>query len=170
MSNTDMRKELADLEKMTANDLRAKYRQLFGDGSRSGNRQWLLRRCAWRVQALAEGGLSERARQRAVEIANDADVRFIPPCTVVPDKNMPRQTKTADIKSDDRLPMVNTVLTRKFKGRVHTVTVLPNGFEYDGQIYKSLTAVAQVITGSQWNGYHFFKKSLLHTKQLRETA
>ncbi|NIA07156.1 MAG: DUF2924 domain-containing protein [Actinobacteria bacterium] len=170
MSKTNMRKELADLQKMAAKDLRAKYRELFGDDSRSGNRQWLFRRCVWRLQALAEGGLSDRARQRAMEIANDADVRSIPPRPVVPDKTMLQQTRPTDIKADDRLPMVNTVLTRKFKRRVHTVTVLPNGFEYDGQIYKSLTAVAKIITGSHWNGYHFFKKSLLHTKQLRETA
>ena len=170
MNKTDMRKELADLEKMTARDLRARYRELFGDDSRSGNRRWLFRRCAWRLQALAEGGLSDRARQRAVEIANDADVRFIPPRPVVPDETKPRHTRPTDIKPDDRLPMVNTVLTRKFKRRVHTVTVLPNGFEYNGDIYKSLTAVAEAITGSHWNGYHFFKESLLHTKQLRETA
>lgn len=53
--------------------LRAKYRELFGEDSRSMNRQFLFRRVAWRLQVLAEGDLSERARRRALEIANDAD-------------------------------------------------------------------------------------------------
>ena len=55
MSGTDLRKELAALELMTPGRLREKYRELFGDESRSKNRQWLYRRCAWRVQELAYG-------------------------------------------------------------------------------------------------------------------
>jgi hypothetical protein len=51
MSEEDLRRELAALEKMTAKELRGKYRELFGDESRTGNRQWLFRRCAWRLQA-----------------------------------------------------------------------------------------------------------------------
>ncbi len=56
MSEMNIRKELAVLERMTPGELREKYRELFGDESRSGNRQWLYRRCAWRLQALAQGG------------------------------------------------------------------------------------------------------------------
>jgi hypothetical protein len=43
------------------------------------NKSWLIKRIAWRLQALAEGDLSERARQRAKELANDADLRLSPP-------------------------------------------------------------------------------------------
>ena len=165
MTKTDVGKELAALEKMTTGQLRARYRALLGDEARSWNRQWLFRRCAWRVQALAEGGLSERARQRAMEIANDADVRFIAPRTVAPDKGNPQQAVHTDLKPDDRLPMGSAIIRRPFKGRMHVVTVLPNGFEYDGEHYHSLSAVAYAITGSHWNGYHFFRKALLHAKQ-----
>ncbi len=52
-----------------------------------------------------------------------------------------------------------TLLTRVFRGREYHVRVLPNGFEYDGEAYRSLSAVAHAITGSHWNGYHFFHKS-----------
>ena len=169
MSSIPVEKELAALEKMTTGQLRAKYRDLFGDEARSSNRRWLFRRCAWRVQALAEGGLPERARQRAMEIANDADVRFIPPRPVVPDESKPRRAVPTDLKPDDRLPMGSAVLTRPFKGRLHIVTVTPNGFEYDGDLYRSLSAVAHAITGSHWNGYHFFRDALLHAKQAEET-
>ena len=170
MSERDLRRELAALEKMSAGEFRGKYRELFGDESRAGNRQWLFRRCAWRLQARAEGGLSERARRRAMKIADDADVRFIPPRQVAPDGKKPRQVHATDINPDNRLPMAGTAVTRVFKGRRHAVIVHPNGFEYDGEFYKSLTAVAHAITGSHWNGYDFFKKALANAKQRRRTG
>jgi hypothetical protein len=72
--NAAVLKEIEELRSLTVNGLRAKYRQAFGEDSRSGNKDSLHRRIAWRLQANAEGGLSERARQRALEIANDADM------------------------------------------------------------------------------------------------
>lgn len=167
-----IQRELAALQRMTPRQLRQRYRELYGDEARSGNRLWLLRRCAWRLQALVEGDMLERAkrvRQRALAIANDADLRKIPLRVAVPAEGLPRQVSTTSLKPDDRLPMAYTVLTRDFKGRRYEVTVLPNGFEYDGEIYQSLSAVAHAITGSHWNGYHFFKRSLLNAEKLQET-
>jgi len=76
-----MRKEIEALSRMTVKQLRQKHREVFGEESRSFNKQFLYRRSAWRVQALAEGGLSERAHRRALEIANDADLRIMAPRT-----------------------------------------------------------------------------------------
>ena len=156
----DVPQTLADMRKMTAKQLRQMYAELFGEQSRSNNRQWLFRRCAWRLQALAEGGLSERTRQRAKELARDVDIRLHPP------KDMPPLDRPADVQcsagkyirrnNDDRLPMPGTKLKRKYKGHIHEVEVLGRGFAYEGQIYKSLTAVARAITGSHWNGFLFF--------------
>jgi hypothetical protein len=170
MSDNTIRKDLAALQKMTPTQLRQRYRELYGDEARSGNRLWLLRRCGWRMQALAEGDMTERlkrVRERALVMADDADVRVIPPRTPVPGTDMPRHVTATDLKSDVRLPMARTVMTREFKGRRYGVTVLPNGFEYDGEIYQSLSAVAHAITGSHWNGYHFFKKALLSAMKLQ---
>jgi hypothetical protein len=64
-----MRKEIEVLSRMTVSQLRQKYLEVFGEESRSNHRQFLFRRIAWRIQALAEGGLSERARRRALEIS-----------------------------------------------------------------------------------------------------
>ena len=64
---------------MTVGKLKDKYREVFGEDSRSNHKQFLFRRVAWRIQANAEGGLSERARRRALEIANDADLRIRAP-------------------------------------------------------------------------------------------
>ena len=154
----DMKKEILILRRMTATELRARFRELFGEDSRSGNREWLFRRCAWRVQALAEGGLSERARQRAKELVREADIRLRPP----KDIDMPPATGVATavgrvaMNRDARLPMPGATLRRTFKGSEHIVSVLPNGFEYDGEFYRSLSAVAFAISGCHWNGYHFF--------------
>ena len=69
---------VAALGRMTAAQLRQKYLEVFGEPSRSGNMDFLFKRVAWRVQSLAEGGLSERARRRAEELARDADIRDDP--------------------------------------------------------------------------------------------
>ena len=68
-------KEVAAMKRMTVNELRAKYAEVFGEETNARHKEWLVRRIAWRMQALAEGDLSERARQRAEELANDADLR-----------------------------------------------------------------------------------------------
>jgi hypothetical protein len=75
----NLAKEVAQLGKLGTADLRARYAEVFGEPTRSGNRPWLVKRIAWRLQALAEGGLSDRAKQRAEELAQDADLRLRPP-------------------------------------------------------------------------------------------
>jgi len=149
-------KEVAALRRMTVPELRAKHVALFGEETRSGNRAGLVKRLAWRMQSLAEGGLSERARSRAAELGSDADIRLSAPREAAPPA--PGRTCVAElpVAPDRRLPMPGAVLTREYKGRIVTVTILPDGFEYEGEVYKSLSAVTKVITGTHWNGYHFF--------------
>jgi len=159
---TNVKKEIAALERMTVGQLRRRYAEVFGEPARSGNRQWLLRRVAWRIQALAEGDLAtraiERCRERARELARDADLRLRPPDAPITgtDQNGTVATCTMPVRRDERIPPPGTVLTRPFKGHEYKVTVLPNGFEFDGDVYRSLSAVAHAITGSHWNGLHFF--------------
>jgi hypothetical protein len=69
-------KEIESLRRLSVGGLRLKYREVFGEDSRSHHKDFLFRRIAWRLQAVAEGDLSERARRRAQEIANDADLRI----------------------------------------------------------------------------------------------
>jgi hypothetical protein len=156
----DVAKELAALQRMGVAALREKYAEVFGDATRTGNRTWLVRRIAWRLQALAEGDLSERAKQRAAELARDADLRILPPRekpAVLPLVRGGTRTGTLQKeKSDDRLPPPGTVLTRKYKGGSVQVKVLAQGFEYAGAVYGSLSAVAKAVTGSHCNGFLFF--------------
>lgn len=143
-----MSQELATLQGLSPGELKDRYAALFGDTPRTGNKVWLLRRIAWRMQSLAEGDLSERARRRAMELANDADIRTSAP-KVLP---MPRSAPPVD----DRVPPPGSVLTRNYKGRTLQVLVLKEGFEFEGETYPTLSALAKKVTGSHVNGFLFF--------------
>ena len=64
--------EVAALERLSVGQLRQRFAELFGEATSASNRTWLIKRIIWRLQALAEGDLSERARRRAAELARDA--------------------------------------------------------------------------------------------------
>ena len=154
----DIEREVAALPRMTVKQLREKYAEVFGEETPGHNKAWLLKRVAWRLQALAEGDLSERARRRAAALAQDADLRINPPPVKpaqAPGEEAPG--RVLRFQPDDRLPPPGTILTRKYKGETLQVQVLPDGFAHEGQVYPSLSAVARAITGSHCNGYLFFR-------------
>jgi hypothetical protein len=151
----DITQEQAALERMPMGQLRDRYAGLFGEATRANNRVWIIRRILWRLQALAEGDLSERARQRAAELANDADLRTVAPRGARPSAVAAR--RTSGTGGDKRLPPIGTVIARAYKGRTLHVRVLARGFEFDGVVYSTLSAVAKTITGSHTNGFLFFK-------------
>jgi hypothetical protein len=157
--NLNIEKEVAALRRMTVNELRAKYADVFGEETNARHKEWLVRRVIWRMQALAEGDISERARQRAAELANDADLRTTAPKAPDMAQIAAERTTTAAFRllPDDRLPMPGTILTRQYRGQTLQVHVLPDGFEFEGEVYKSLSAVAKAITGTHCNGYFFFR-------------
>ena len=150
-------RETAALQKMTVAALRIRYAEVFGENTTSRHKQFLIRRILWRMQANEEGGLSERARRRAMELAADSDVRLTAPRTRTQTPTEPVKASAIQISQDDRLPMPGAVITRRYKGQTIEVRVLPKGFEYEGEVYRSLSAVARKVTGTHWNGYHFFK-------------
>lgn len=132
--------------------LRAAYAEVFGEAARSRHRHYLIRRIAWRLQADAEGGLSERALRRAEELANIADVRVTPP-NVGPAERMAPTVASVRVVADPRLPA---------PGRYHLPSTGPDAHR-DGAcrrvrvrrraLHPSLTAVAKAITGSHINGF-----------------
>jgi hypothetical protein len=151
--HTDLAVEIAALPRLRVSELRAKFAVVFGEPTPSHNKVWLVKRLAWRLQALAEGGLSERARHRAAELVQEADLRLSAP----PDGTAPSDP-AAPVRwpADERLPRPGTILTRRYKGRTLTVEVLDHGFGFDGQVYRSLSAVAKAVTGSHCSGHFFF--------------
>jgi len=154
----DVPAQLAALQAMTVDQLRERWAVLFGQPTASRNRDYLRKRLAWRIQEVAEGGLTKRARDRIEQIL---DGQFLP--------DLMRRARTAALSVDSmvpstlarthrdpRLPPVGTVLRKVHQGEEHLVTVLDNGFEHRGVLYQTLTAVAKVITGAGWNGFLFF--------------
>lgn len=147
------------MERLDIGELKAKYAAVCGETTNTRNRTWLVRRIAWRLQANALGGLSERAKQRARELANDADLRATAPKNQPKPSSTRQRTVTAPISfaSDDRLPVPGSLITREYKGKTLRVKVLAQGSEFEGIVYKSLSAVAKLITGTHCNGFHFFR-------------
>ena len=138
-------KELAALKKMTVPDLRRRYAQVFGESTTSRHKQFLIRRILWRMQANEEGGLSGRARQRAEGLAAESDLRLTAPRT--PAATGPGAVSAIQISYDDRLPIPGATIVRRYKGEDIQVRVLPDGFEYEGEVYRTLSAVAKKVTG-----------------------
>ena len=152
--------EVAALQRLSIGQLRQRFAELFGEATKASNRTWLVKRILWRLQALAEGDLSERARRRAAELARDADLRLNPPQNKANTTTPPPQDVPIPAPVDQRLPPPGTILTRPYKGQLVQVQVLTDGFTYAGRVYASLSAVAKAITGSHTNGFLFFRDTL----------
>jgi hypothetical protein len=157
--------EVAALQRLSIAQLRQRYAEVFGEATAAGNRTWLTKRIAWRMQALAEGDLSQRARRRAAELARDADLRLNPPRRRTAPA-IPSEPISVPTPIDPRLPPPGTILTRRYKGQQLHVQILHDGFAYAGRVYPSLSAVAKVITGTHTNGYHFFHSALNNQKEI----
>jgi hypothetical protein len=150
-----LRQEIEKLRESRVKELKRRYRELFGEESPSSNRLHLFRRVAWRLQARAYGDLSSEARQRSASLADDAHVRLRAPRRFW--QELREKNDDAREQRDPRLPPVGSELTRQYQGRAIVVQVMEGGFQYDGQIYGSLSAVAYRVTGTRWNGYLFFR-------------
>ena len=157
--------EVAALQRLSVAQLRQRFAEVFGEATAASNRTWLIKRIAWRLQALAEGDLSERARQRAAELVRDADLRLNSPQSKTTTTTPPPQPVKMPAPVDPRLPPPGAILIRPYKGLLVQVQVLTDGFAYAGRVYPSLSAVAKAITGSHTNGFLFFRNSLNHHKE-----
>lgn len=140
--------ELSEMADMTISQLRQRYLEIFGETTNSRNKPWLSRRIIWQQQANLEGPLSQRAKLKAKELA---DERFL-------DGKLPQipRVKPSNPSRDPRLPKSGSQITRTYKGQQILVTVLEHDFLFNDQRYGSLSAVAKAVTGSHWNGFSFF--------------
>ncbi len=157
------------LGRLTVPELKQRYAEVFGEPTRTSHKQYLIKRIVWRMQALRDGGLSERARRRAVELADDAEIRLTAPRAPAPG---PGTVITAafDAGRPATFPKPGSVIRREYKRKAIVVRVLPRGFEYEGEVYRSLTAIAQKVTGAHWNGVSFFGLPSARGKKGSETS
>ena len=138
--------EIEQLPALRVAELLARYKEVFGQEPHSTNKEFLVRRIAWQLQALAEGGLNQRARQRAAGIVCEGDLRM----------RFSKAARSGRFGPDGRIPVVGSELRRRFGDRDVVVKVLPRGFEYNHRRYRSLSAIAREVTGTRWNGLLFF--------------
>ncbi len=126
---------LGQLPAMGRRELQQLWRELFGrDPSPRLRRDLMIPILAYRAQERAFGGLKESTvrmlRELALGIASEAQAAY--------------------------RPLTGTRYVREHNGKLHEVTVLDEGFEYEGETYRSLTEIAKAITGTKWSGPAFF--------------
>jgi hypothetical protein len=140
--------QIAALDAAPTDELIARYTKLHGKGPRTRNRSWLVARLAWKIQEQALGGLSPAATARLDELIGQLDGPLA----------AGERTAPATLRAMRRPPglAVGTVLTKTWRGQDIRVHVREDGFEYEGEVYRSLTAVAKAITGAHWSGALFF--------------
>jgi hypothetical protein len=128
-----------DIHGCTA-DLKQQWRELFGAEPPAFSRSFLQSRLGHRVQELAFGGLKAETVSRLEALGERLDGGNV---------------VLRRIRADDR-PIAGTRLVREYRGIEHVVTVLNDGYDYEGRPYRSLSAIARSITETRWNGWVFF--------------
>ena len=131
--------QLAALKTAPVAELKQKWRGLFEREPPPYNRRFLESRLAYRIQELAYGGLSEETLERLEALADELEGK--------------RSRRSSLLNNR---PTAGTRLIREWNGVEHCVTVRNSDFEYQGRPYRSLSAIAKHITGTQWNGLVFF--------------
>jgi hypothetical protein len=140
ISKNDVFRRLTALRTKGHIELRQEWLLLFGKEAPPSNPRYLQSRLAYRIQELAYGGLKPEIVARLEALGERLDGG---------------NAVLRRIRADDR-PVAGTRLVREHHGVEHVVTVLVDGFDYEGRPYQSLSAIARAITGTRWNGWTFF--------------
>lgn len=130
-------RQVIELENKSSEEMRKLYNELMPKKCASNaSKEYLKPRIAYRLQELAFGGLSEDTRAKLLKIADGISINTLR-------------------HHNDLIP--GTKVCREWGGVVHEVEILKDGFEYQGQKFKSLSSIAYKITNTKWNGPKFFK-------------
>ena len=135
---TEREPEIAGLVDQSTQDLRLAWRQLHRTGPPPGlSRDLMIRALAYQLQEQTEGGASPALRRRLQGLAGKFE-------------------KGGASFDPGLVPKTGTMLVRQWHGHAHTVLVREDWFEYEGEYYRSLTVIAERITGAHWSGPRFF--------------
>ena len=164
--DASLEEEIARLRGGTIGEVVARFVELFRYEARSTHRNHLIRRIAWKLQALASGDIPQAAVAHALAIADESELRG--KGGISKPRLCPRPNRKKRVEVDLRVPAAHTEISREYRGRNIVVTVLEKGFAYEGQPYASLSAVARVVTGTRWNGLVFFGLAKRKVKKMRK--
>lgn len=129
-------KQVMSLKFKTLNDLVKLWNSMFDKPPVFRSRQYLIPKLAYRIQELAYGGVDIKTEKAIASAAKELD------------KNKRKNNKYA--------PSIGTKIVKEYRGQIHEVLAVENGFAYGGTVFKSLSAIATKITGTKWNGLKFF--------------
>ena len=137
--------QVTALRRMPLEALRQRWRSLFGTDAPSYSAEHMVRRLAYRLQELHYGGLAEQSQRRLEQVAKEEETLGA------------GNRRKAQRKRKANAPAPGTRLVREWHGQRHEVTVCHDGtFEYAGQRYRTLSAVAKAISGQHCSGLRFF--------------
>jgi hypothetical protein len=130
----DVIRQVLKLKTMSLNELNDLWYSLYKHDPISNTKMYMIPQLAYRIQELAYGGENEDTQRKIQQVAHDIS------------KGKKKSYK----------PLLGTKIVKEYKDRLHEVFVVAEGFSYNGRVYGSLSAVAQQITGTKWNGLVFF--------------
>lgn len=148
-------RQIADMHTMSHPELQSLWTTLYGTNPPAYNRKHLIKRLAYRLQELTYGGLSERAQAKMAAILENSGL----------DENAGEPKKRRRTQTRKDTPVAGTRLVREWNGMSYEVICVHGGYEYDGRLYRSLTAVAKTITGTHWSGRAFFSLKPVVTRR-----
>ena len=159
MARPSVAAQVHALSGMSVAQLRDRWREVFGQETRQRHRIYMIRRLAWKLQADQLPQLTPEQEARVA--AHRRELEALPPSEWFPRAGRHKRAATAPQErhratQNHRAISPGSVLTREFRGRQVAVKVLDRGFEFEGRVYRSLSAIATEITGTSWNGWAFF--------------
>jgi len=138
-------KIIEELKLLSKNQLIQKWQELFElTPSPTVRREFLVKHLAWEIQAQSQGGYTTQAEKKLEALAKDLE------------QNKEIKAENIKLKSNVLTIKAGTKLIREYQGKNHEVLVLEKGYQYNQRTYKSLSAIANEITNTRWNGKVFF--------------
>ena len=142
----DMAETLKVLQNLSREELIKRWKKLFNANSpQHAKKEFLIKHLVWELQARKQGGYSAQTKKQLDKLADKLAAK--------------QEINEEEINKHCRQNLeikAGTKLIREYKGEKHEVIALEKGFEYRNKPYKSLSAIAKEITGTQWNGKVFF--------------
>ena len=137
--NEDLKimRQIMSLQDRKLPELKTLWEKMFDHSPAISSREYMIAKIAYRIQELAYGGVDEATKDKIQAAAREI--------------KRPKSTGSKKFR-----PMIGTKIMKEYKGNVIEVLVVPDGFSYAGEIYKSLSSIATKITGTKWNGLKFF--------------
>ncbi|MDR1375515.1 MAG: DUF2924 domain-containing protein [Holosporaceae bacterium] len=137
--NEDLKivRQIMSLQDKKLPELKALWEKMFDHPPAISSKEYMIAKIAYRIQELAYGGVDEATKDKIQAAAREIK-------------------RPKAVCSKKFRPMIGTKIMKEYKGNVIEVLVVPDGFSYAGEIYKSLSSIATRITGTKWNGLKFF--------------